>query len=372
MSEQATDLLFDLNLTEEQRITRESLARFSDVEVASISRSADEAGNPPEDFYDKTAELGLALLSIPEAYGGAGMPRSPIANMLNAEDLGRGDMSLAIGALTPLSFVNVVLDQGTVDQQDRYLNAIADEKFKVGSIALMEPRATFEYSSLATIAIKNGSDYIISGEKSMVALAEDALFLLVVAQLESGEPAAFVVEKGAEGLSVEKEDFMGLRPLGLYRVSLTNVLVAGSARLGGEKEFDVQRLVDLGSIGLSAAAVGCCQSVLDYVIPYVNERVAFGEPISNRQSVAFMVADMATELEAMRLMVYRAASRAEQGLDFHKEAYLARVLVAERAMEIGTNGVQLLGGHGFTREHPVELWYRNLRSVGILQGVAVV
>lgn len=377
MSEQATDLLFDLNLTEEQRITRESLARFSDTEVASISRSADEAGGPPEDFYDKSAELGLALLSIPEAYGGAGMPRSPISNMLNAEDLGRGDMSLAIGALTPLSFVNVVLDQGTDDQQDRYLNAIADEKFKVGSIALMEPRATFEPSSLETIAVKNGADYVINGEKSMVALAEDALFLLVVAQLECGESAAFIVEKGAEGLFVEKEDFMGLNPLGLYRVTLTNVLVAGAAKLGADnsgtgKAFDVQRLVDLGSIGLCAAAVGCCQSVLDYVIPYVNERVAFGEPISNRQSVAFMVADMATELEAMRLMVYRAASRAEQGLDFHKEAYLAKVLVAERAMEIGTNGVQLLGGHGFTREHPVELWYRNLRAVGILQGVVVV
>ncbi|HEX4940406.1 MAG TPA: acyl-CoA dehydrogenase family protein, partial [Candidatus Kapabacteria bacterium] len=108
------------------------------------------------------------------------------------------------------------------------------------------------------------------------------------------------------------------------------------------------------------------------VIPYVNDRIAFGEPISNRQSVAFMVANMAIELDAMRLMVYRAASRAEQGLEFHQQAYLCRVLCAERSMEIGTNGVQLLGGHGFTREHPVEMWYRNLRAVGILLGVAAV
>ncbi|MDQ8036033.1 MAG: acyl-CoA dehydrogenase family protein, partial [Pedobacter sp.] len=121
-----------------------------------------------------------------------------------------------------------------------------------------------------------------------------------------------------------------------------------------------------------ALAVGVSQAVLDYVVPYVNERVAFGEPISQRQSVAFTVANMAIELEGMRLLTYRAASRAEQGLSFHKEAYLARVLCAEKAMEIGTNGIQMLGGHGFIREHLVELFYRNLRAVGILEGAAVV
>ncbi|OUS24740.1 oxidoreductase [Gammaproteobacteria bacterium 45_16_T64] len=372
MTAQAIDLLFDLNLTEEQRITRESLIRFSNVEVQSISRLSDEDGAVPADFYDKTAQLGLSLLSIPEEFGGAGMPRSPLSNMLSLEDLGKGDMSLALGTMTPLSFVNVLLDQGSESQQEKYLSEIADEKFKVGTIALMEPKATFEATELDTTADKTDAGYILNGEKSMVALAEDALSILVVAQCD-GVISAFVVERGAEGLAIQKEEFMGLRPLGLYRVTLTNTLVSDSARVGGsDNPFDVQRVVDLGNIGLCAAAVGCCQAVLDYVVPYVNERVAFGEPISNRQSVAFMVADMATEIEAMRLMVYRAASRAEQGLGFHKEAYLAKVLVADKAMEIGTNGVQLLGGHGFTREHPVEMWYRNLRSVGILQGVAVV
>lgn len=372
MTAQATDLLFDLHLTEEQRITRESLERFSKGEVETIARSSDEAGDAPAGFYDKTAALGLSLLSIPEAFGGAGMPRSPLSNMLSLEDLGKGDLSLALGAMTPLSFVNVLLDQGSEYQQETYLRAIADESFKVGTVALMEPKATFDASNLETTAEKNEAGYVLNGEKSMVALAEDALSILVVAQCD-GKPAAFIVSKDAEGLSIEKESFMGLRPLGLYRVSLSNTLVAARDSIGtDETAFDVERLVDLGNIGLCAAAVGCCQAVLDYVVPYVNERVAFGEPISNRQSVAFMVADMATEIEAMRLMVYRAASRAEQGLSFHKEAYLAKVLVAEKAMEIGTNGVQLLGGHGFTREHPVEMWYRNLRAVGVLQGVAIV
>jgi len=112
--------------------------------------------------------------------------------------------------------------------------------------------------------------------------------------------------------------------------------------------------------------------VLDYVIPYCNDRKAFGEPISNRQAVAFMVADIAVELDGMRLLTWRAASRAEQGLPFAREAFLARVLCAEKGMQIGTNGVQLLGGHGFTKEHPVERWYRDLRAISLMEGGVMV
>ena len=140
----------------------------------------------------------------------------------------------------------------------------------------------------------------------------------------------------------------------------------------GERPFDLERFIDLSRLGICALAVGTCQAVLDYVTEYCNERVAFGEPITNRQSVAFMIADIAIELEAMRLMTWRAASRAEQGLPFHKEAYLAKVFCGEHAMKIGTDGVQLLGGHGFCREHPMEMWYRNLRAISLLEGLASV
>jgi hypothetical protein len=136
--------------------------------------------------------------------------------------------------------------------------------------------------------------------------------------------------------------------------------------------LNLQRLVDLGRIGVCAMCVAVCQSVVEYTREYCNARIAFDEPITNRQSVAFMIGDMATETEAMRLMVYRAASQAEQGLDFHKAASLARIQCAKYGMQIGTNGVQLLGGHGFIREHPVELWYRNLRAVGVLDGCVVI
>lgn len=370
---ESSEALFDLSLTEEQRITRESMRRFAETEIRPLARAADEAGAAPEGFYDQVAGLGVSLLAIPEALGGAGAGRTPISNVLAAEDLAYGDMSLALGALTPLGFINAVLDFGSEAQQERFLTPLAAETFVAATVALMEPRATFEPAQLQTTARKDGNRYILNGEKSMVALADSAQFILVIAQVEGeANPGAFVVAAGAEGLGLGKEDYMGLRPLSLQRVKLENVVVSESDRLAGGKPFDLQRLVDLSIIGLCATAIGCGQAMLDYVIPYVNDRIAFGEPISHRQSVAFMVANIAIELDAMRMMVYRAASRAEQGLDFHQQAYLCRVLCAERAMEIGTNGVQLLGGHGFTREHPVEMWYRNLRAVGTLLGVAAV
>jgi alkylation response protein AidB-like acyl-CoA dehydrogenase len=162
---------------------------------------------------------------------------------------------------------------------------------------------------------------------------------------------------------------MGVRGATLGRVDLQDVRVDGGQLLGDEfTPAMYEEMVDLARIGWCALAVGTAQGVLDYVIEYCNDRVAFGEPITNRQAVAFTIADIAIELEGMRLLTLRAASRAEQGLPYHREAYLARVQVAQKAMEIGTNGVQLLGGHGYITEHPVERWYRDLTAVGIMEG----
>jgi len=131
---------------------------------------------------------------------------------------------------------------------------------------------------------------------------------------------------------------------------------------------DYSAFIDYSKLAWCAMAVGCCQAVLDYVIPYANERTAFGEPVSHRQAVAFMIADIAIELESMRVLTQRACARADHGLDFHRETYLAHLLCMEKAMKIGSDGVQLLGGHGFTKEHPVERWYRDLRAIAVMQG----
>ena len=370
MNAQAEPRLFDLVRSEEQRMNQETMERFADREIRAIAKDADEAGATPEGFYDKTAELGLALLPIPEALGGAGMARSPVSNALNAEDLAWGDMALTLGAITPQAFVNTLLDQGTDAQREKYLPRFCEGTFVAATTALMEPRATFDPKAPQCEATASGDGYTLSGSKCMVPLGSSAELMLVIAMLD-GSPAGFIVEGTPEGMTRTAEEHMGLRTLELAGLEFDNVQLPADALLG-DGGFDLQRFVDLSRIGLCALAVGCCQGVLDYVKEYVNERVAFGEPISNRQAVAFMVADMAIELEAMRLMTWRAASRAEQGLDFKEQAYLAKLACAEHGMKIGTDGVQLLGGHGFCREHPVEIWYRNLRAIAILDGVASV
>ena len=167
---------------------------------------------------------------------------------------------------------------------------------------------------------------------------------------------------------------MGLRSASLGRLKLDKVRVGPEALLGGEAALRTDGgaayddAVDRARIAWGAMALGTSQALLDYVIPYCNERLAFGEPISHRQAVAFMVADIGIELESMRMLVYRAAGRIDARLPCAREAYLARTLCSDKAMEIGTNGVQLLGGAGFIKDHPVELWYRQLRSIGVMDG----
>lgn len=373
MSEADASPLFDLTPTDEQALMRETVRKFAASEMRAVSRAADEAGAAPANFYAKTAELGFTMVAIPEALGGIGATRSPIGNALIAEDLAQGDMSLAIGALAPLSFVNTVLDQGSTTQQKVWLPGFADAGFRPATTALMEPGPHFDPGTLKTSARKDGDGWLLSGEKCMVPRGASAEWMLVIAALEGEGPAAFVVEKGTRGVSAKPEAYMGLRPLELSRVRFDAVHLPRAARLGdGEKRFDLQRFVDLSRIGIAALSVGVGQAILEYVKDYCNERVAFGEPITHRQAVAFMIANIAIELDGMRLMVWRAASRAEQGLDFHREAYLARIQCARHGMKIGTDGVQLLGGHGFIREHMVELWYRNIRAAGILEGCATV
>jgi alkylation response protein AidB-like acyl-CoA dehydrogenase len=197
--------------------------------------------------------------------------------------------------------------------------------------------------------------------------------LIVAAQLD-GRPTMFIVETSSQGVTVKPDPSMGIRAAALGQVELDKVSVPLSARLGGDDADHAHNYSDaiaLSRLGWAALAVGTCHAVLDYVIPYVKEREAFGEPIARRQSVAFMCADIAIELDGLRLLTWRGAARADRGLPFVREASLARKMAADKGMRIGLDGVQLLGGHGYTKEHPVERWYRDLRAIGVAEGVVV-
>ncbi len=356
--------LFDLSLTDDQRMISDLLGRFARDEIRAAAAVADETGEIPEDVTAAATDLGLPLYAIPTEFGGVAEHQSPLTSVLIAEQLAWGDMGLATALLAPFSVAQAITRWGNGDQQSRYLPAFCGDTPPVATIAIDEPRPLFDPLALQTTARRTDTGYALSGLKNAVVQGGSAELLLVAARFD-GEPRLFILEAGTPGVSVKADPAMGLRATGAVQLLLENVELPVDALLGDD-DFDYQGFLDCGSLLRCGLAIGTSQAVLDYVIPYCNEREAFGEPISHRQSVAFMISNLAIETDSMRMLTWRAASRLEQGMPAHRETALARLLSNEKAMEIGTNGVQLLGGHGFVKEHPMERWYRDLRSIATL------
>ena len=363
--------LFDLTPTDEQKMIVEATREFAAEQLRPIAGQADtDCAAPPELLKRVNAELGVTLVGVPETLGGMGTERSATTGALVAEALAHGDMGLAVACLAPAAVSNALVLWGDETQQATYLPAFVGDDVPAAALAVLEPRPLFDPFRLDTTARKSGGGYTLSGVKSLVPRAASAELFIVAASLE-GAPALFIVESGTNGVVVEGEPAMGLRAASTGRLVLEDVVIPTSALLSGGADAYAD-CIRLSRIGWAALACGSGQAVLDYVIPYVNERKAFGEPISHRQAVAFMVANIGVELEGARLVMLRAAARAEQGKTFAREAGLARRLTAEYGMQIGSNGVQLLGGHGYVKEHPVERWYRDLRAAGVMEGVVLV
>lgn len=363
----APDDLFDLSLSDEQQMLVDMLQGFALEVLRPAAHEADAQASVPAALIDQARELGLAHYGVSEAHGGLASERTVLSNALIAESLAQGDFSLAAALLVPLSAANCLRRWGSSAQQAAWLPAfVSEDGAPPFALAVSEPGVLNDPARPATRARKRGKHYLLDGEKALVIAGLDASRLIVSAQASDG-PALFVVDAASKGISRRAEPGMGLKACGLARIQLKGVKVPVDCRLAGEG-FDFPAFLDYSALAFCALAVGTAQAALDYVTTYCNERQAFGEPISHRQGVAFMVADIAIELDAMRLLTWRACARAEAGLPFRREAYLARLLCAEKAMKIGSDAVQLLGGHGFTQEHPVERWYRDLRSVAVLAG----
>ncbi len=363
---------FDLTPDDDQKMIVETVNEFAEEILRPVAREADEKASYEADLVAKANELGITAINIPEDFDGIAEHRAAVTNSLVAEALAYGDMGLALPILAPAGVASALTHWGSADQQATYLREFAGENVPQACLAIAEPRPLFDPTALKTTAVRTPSGYRLDGEKSLVVAAKDAELLIVAAQL-NGKPALFIVESSTKGLTVTPEPGMGIRAAALGRVQLDNVTVPLSARLGedGATDADYSQAIALSRLGWASLAVGTAHAVLDHVVPYVKERRAFGEPIAHRQSVAFMCANIAIELDGLRLITWRGASRADQGLSFAREAALAKKLGTDKGMQIGLDGVQLLGGHGYTKEHPVERWYRDLRAIGVAEGVVV-
>jgi alkylation response protein AidB-like acyl-CoA dehydrogenase len=364
--------LFDLDPDDEQQMFQEAVRDFAAAKLRPAAQEADAERAIPVELLAQANELGVNTLGIPEQLGGVMHEQAATTSALVAEALAHGDMGIAYAVLAPGAVATAIGHWGTAEQEATYLPAFGGEDMPAAALAMLEPRPLFDPLKPATTARRDGEDWVLSGAKSLVARAGECELFVVAAAVEGKGPALFVIESGQNGFSVEDEPAMGLRPAATGRLLLDDVRLPGGALLGEGDRGAYVECVQRARIAWSALTVGVSQAVLDYVIPYVNERTAFGEPISNRQAVAFGVADIGIEVNGMRLAVYRAASRADQGSDFGREAALARKLCADKGMKIGSEGVQLLGGHGFVKEHPVERWYRDLRAAGVMEGALLV
>ncbi len=373
LSTTASTGLFDLTPTEEQQMLQESFKAFGAERLRPAALAADTAAAAPEEILSAGGELGLTMLGVPEALGGAVSERSSVTAVLAAEALAQGDMGLAVSLLAPAGVAAALALWGDGDQQATYLPALVeDETPAAAAFALQEPRALFDPFELQTTARRERDELVLDGVKSLVPLAERADLLVVAARLEGHGPVLLLVETKTPGVLVKANPAMGVRAAGTGDVLFEGVRLPARALLGDGDPAVYAAAVRRARVAWCALACGTARAVLDYVIPHVNERVAFGEPISNRQSVAFTVSDIAVELEGMRLATLRAAARLDAGKDAAREVAIARALCSEKGSWIGSNGVQLLGGHGYVKEHPVERWYRDLRAVGVCEGALLV
>ncbi len=352
--------LFDLNLTEEQQMTCDAMQQFAQEVLYPLAHNADQHELFPHELWQYSTDLGLNLYALPEALGGVAAEQNIVSNILITQHLAQGDFSLTAGLLTNFSVINAITRWGSEQIQAEYLGAFAENPELKATFAVQEATAAFNPYQLKTTAIHSQNHYLINGEKTLVILGEIADIYLVSADLH-GKADVFVVQRH-NTMTVQNSPAMGLKATETVTLKFVNT----PAQRLGDEDFDYAAFVDLGNLMWCAMAVGTCEAIKKYCVQYANERIAFGEPISHRQSVAFMIADMAIEIDAMQILILNAASLAESGQSFHREAYLARLLCAEKSMKIGTDGVQILGGHGFTKEHPVERWYRDLRATAIL------
>jgi acyl-CoA dehydrogenase len=363
--------MYSFEPSEEQKMLIEAIGRYAKSDLRQAMREADEENHLQPRLIEKGWELGILQASVPEEYGGFG-EYSAVTSVLAAEELAYGDLAGAMAVMAPGLFAYPILLAGSEEQKQKYLAPLVEDEWRPYTAAMMEPVYNFDPFDLKTTAEEDGDAYVIRGEKVYVPFAEGAEGMIVYARL-GDKTQGFIVPKGAEGLVVgERQKLLGIHALPVYAVKFDGVRVSKEDRLGGADGHEIERILASASVTQAALAVGMSRAALDYAIDYAKDREVFGVKVAQKQAIAFMLAEMATEIEGIRLMTWEAAWMLDAGSEeAFQQAYLAATGAADMAMMVTDRAVQILGGHGYIREHPVELWMRNGRGFAVFNGLAL-
>lgn len=360
-------------LTEDQQMVQKLARDFAEKRLTPTVAERDHKEEFSRELANEMGELGLTGICFPEEYGGSG--GDVMSYILAVEELSKGDDGIGITLSATVSLCAwPIYAYGTEEQKQKYLVPLAEGE-KLGAFGLTEPNAGTDAAGQQTVAVLDGENYILNGSKIFITNGGEAEIYVVFAMTDKSKGmkgiSAFIVEKDMPGFSFgKKEHKMGIH------TSLTNELVFQDVRLPkenllgkvGEGFKIAMSTLDGGRIGVAAQALGIAQAALDHAIKYSKERVQFGQPISKNQAIAFMMADMATKIDAARLLIYRAAYLKDQGLPYSKEAAMAKLYASDIAMEVTTDAVQIFGGYGYSREYPVERLMRNAKITQIYEG----
>ena len=363
--------MFSFEPSEEQQMFVEAARKFASKELREHARDADEKGDLAGDILSGGWELGLLPASIPEQYGGFG-DRSAVTGVLAAEELAWGDLSAALALSAPNLVAMPVLLSGTDEQKARLLPEFCAGSYVAASAAVIEPRYDFDSTSMKTVATASNGSYVLNGVKCNVPYAAEADWMIAYASLD-GKTEGFLVRRGTGGVTVkEREQNMGMKALPLYSVDFHHCELPRTQRLGGDKGTDFGLLLNCSRLALAAMAIGVARGAYEYALEYAKNRKAFGEAIAQRQSIAFMLAEMLMDIEAARLMTWETAWLLDEKRDATKAACLAKNFADDMSLMVTDRAVQILGGHGYIRDYPVEMWLRNARGFAVMEGIAIV
>ena len=369
----------DLNLTEEHKMIRKMVRQFAEKEVAPIAAEMDEKAEVPFENIKKMGELGLMGLTVSEEYGGAGM--DTVSYCIATEELSKACASTAIVMGVQNSLVCHGIEKfGTEDQKQRFLVPLAQGKF-IGAFALTEPEAGSDAAAQKTTMVLDGDEYVVNGTKNFITSGGFADVILLFGMTDKSKgyrgTTALLVEKGTPGFSVGKEENkLGIRATDTSELVFEDCRVPVANRLGEEGQGFKIAMTDLdaGRISVAAQALGIAEAAYEAALEYAKTRVQFGQPIAKFQGIQWMLADMATRIEASRLLVYNAAlakDRAkETGARYSKEAAMAKLYASETASWVTDLAIQIHGGYGYVKDYPVERYYRDARVTRIYEGTS--